>query len=803
MSIRSRFLVGFLSILAILLIAGWISLRRLERQLEASIGDSSATVARSVLSRLEQEIYARVEQIEILARTTPEIERLLARSNAELAAIGDRSAIERLIAERDAAWARAAASGTVEDPLIRSVSEQGVSALLSRKQAFLRQLRGREVFAEIFVTNAYGVNAAQTAVTSDYRQDDEEWWIAGRRDGVWLSPVSFDDSSGVYSIDFVVRIDDPAGNLLGQLKAVLDIAEIAELLAGFAAQTAEEGGTVELIDGRGARLFPSFRPPPPAPPAPRGPYWREADGSGEERLLVEVGTAGHPRYPDLGWRLISSRPAAAVFAPVTALKQRLAITVLIAALLAAAAALAVSLPIASSLEQAVTVAGRLAQGELDFEFDQRGSGEAGMLLAAMGAMLSNVQRIIGQMIDSAHHTAALAERLSSTAHGISAGAERQSRATAESKESMAAMVSSTEQVAASIGDVASEVEATSRAIATMARSIATVAANAERQAATLEETFSHVHQLTASVEGVAGDAAAAGRATGEAVREARAGEQAVRETAGGMEEVARTIDDIVAVNARLAERGRRISRITEVIEGIAGQSSMLALNAAIQATKAGAHGRGFTVVAEEIQTLAERSAASAHEIAQLVEDLQAGTDDATRITRLGAERARRGVELAEHAGAALVRIGRTVDAIRATMDEIIARTQQQAETAEAMRERFEHMLGMTEEVTAETRRLRQDRSRIRAAMELLESVTREVPPVLERHRVDARRVDRAIERIAEISAGNVGTATAIVQVIEELQAEAEALRALADFFHVGATRTAAEGSVPPAAGNPR
>ena len=117
-----------------------------------------------------------------------------------------------MIDERDAAWRASQGSPGGEVPeVLREVSEHPVSDLLRRKLEFFRDEAGYNVFGEIFLTHRYGVTVAQTGITSDYRQNDEPWWQAGRRDGVWLSEVAFDESSEVYSVDIAIGPEDASG----------------------------------------------------------------------------------------------------------------------------------------------------------------------------------------------------------------------------------------------------------------------------------------------------------------------------------------------------------------------------------------------------------------------------------------------------------------------------------------------------------------------------------------------------------------------------------------------------------------
>lgn len=83
-------------------------------------------------------------------------------------------------------------------------------------------------YVEIFITNEFGANVAQSHKTSDYRQDDEMWWQKAKQNGVFLSEGGFDESAGVYASDIAIRIVDNEGNFIGILKAVINVESITD-----------------------------------------------------------------------------------------------------------------------------------------------------------------------------------------------------------------------------------------------------------------------------------------------------------------------------------------------------------------------------------------------------------------------------------------------------------------------------------------------------------------------------------------------------------------------------------------------
>ena len=137
-----------------------------------------------------------------------------------------------------------------------------------------------------------------------------------------------------------------------------------------------------------------------------------------------------------------------------------------------------------------------------------------------------------------------------------------------------------------------------------------------------------MHEMSATAQNVAENAASAAQAADQADRTAHEGEQVMQETIGGIAQMGNEIDNTAAVIHRLDEDSRRISTVLEVIRSIAEQTNLLALNAAIEAARAGEQGRGFAVVADEDRTLAKRTADSTAEINKIIDKVQSGTQAA-------------------------------------------------------------------------------------------------------------------------------------------------------------------------------
>ena len=211
---------------------------------------------------------------------------------------------------------------------------------------------------------------------------------------------------------------------------------------------------------------------------------------------------------------------------------------------------------------------------------------------------------------------------------------------------------------------------------------AQMAQGTHEQFSRTDQVATAMHEMSATAQEVARHAAAAASAADDADQSAQQGElvmQATIQTITGMRsEIASTADVI----RRLEADSGRIGKVLEVIRGIAEQTNLLALNAAIEAARAGEQGRGFAVVADEVRTLAQRTAESTAEINQIINTVQTGAVNAVRAIESGQSRSEEGVIQVTEAGAMLQRITAAVEAIRDMNRQIATAAEEQTSVAE-------------------------------------------------------------------------------------------------------------------------
>jgi methyl-accepting chemotaxis protein len=203
------------------------------------------------------------------------------------------------------------------------------------------------------------------------------------------------------------------------------------------------------------------------------------------------------------------------------------------------------------------------------------------------------------------------------------------------------------------------------------------AASATQQSSAVSETTSTIEELAATAAQIAETAEAVAAYAGETLRHAEEGRTAVSASVDAMDTIAGRVDQIAARALGLGEKSQEIGRILTVIDDLAEQTNLLALNAAIEAARAGEHGRGFAVVASEVRKLAERAQESTGQIQAIVTEIQAETNATIIASEEGSKEVRTGTELARGVVEALERISGMVDETTTAAKEISIATQQQ------------------------------------------------------------------------------------------------------------------------------
>ena len=296
-----------------------------------------------------------------------------------------------------------------------------------------------------------------------------------------------------------------------------------------------------------------------------------------------------------------------------------------AALLTVLLAWLLTRSIVTPLRKALEVAESIAGGNLSKVIEDDGKDEPARLISALSTMQTNLRQTIQHIAGSATQLASAAEELSAVTEEASKGLQQQN--------------------------------------------------NEIDQAATA------VNEMTAAVEEVARNAVSTSEASTQSNQAAREGRDRVVETVGAIQTMTQDVQNTSLLIEGLATQGRDIGKVLDVIRAIAEQTNLLALNAAIEAARAGEAGRGFAVVADEVRALAHRTAQSTQEIEKMVAGIQNGTGEAVQSMQQSNQRTHNTLELARAAGVALEQITQSISLINERNLVIASASEEQAQVS--------------------------------------------------------------------------------------------------------------------------
>lgn len=416
------------------------------------------------------------------------------------------------------------------------------------------------------------------------------------------------------------------------------------------------------------------------------------------------------------------------------------------------------------LNAAVALMEEVASGEGDLRkrLQDKTKDEVGQLGRAFNRFVARLEGIMIQVSVAAHQTLEGAKSLKEAAENVEASTQQIDEITVA--------------IHGKATTSADHLRETEQGMEELSHAVDAVARGSQEQAMRLESSTRQLNGVTDQIGAVAESARGATESAEEVKGAADDGAARVRETIDGMERISDSTHDAADLIRQLGEAGAQIGAIVQGIENIAEQTNLLALNAAIEAARAGEHGRGFAVVADEVRKLAENAASETRSIADLILNVQGLTQKAVQAMETGTQEVEKGQQLAESAGEALRKIQESVESVVGKIEAVSEVSGEINAAAAAVMDDVNSLAAITQETTA--------------SAEEMSASCQEMAGQVQRTSVAGREQVEAAERVAMVTNDASDVVRGMLDRAEELTGLSQDLSVLVSQFK---TRQGREG----------
>ncbi len=357
------------------------------------------------------------------------------------------------------------------------------------------------------------------------------------------------------------------------------------------------------------------------------------------------------------------------------------------------------------------------------------------------------------------------------ANEVRASSAKLATATSQAGQATSQIATTIQQVALGTSQQTAGITKTSGSVDQMGRAIDGVAKGAQEQAKAISQASQITSRINSAIEQVTSNAQAVTRDSAQAASYSRDGAKTVKETIIGMETIRTKVGLSASKVEEMGTRSEEIGAIVETIEDIASQTNLLALNAAIEAARAGEQGKGFAVVADEVRKLAERSSLATKEIATLIKGIQKTVAEAVIAMKASATEVEFGVERANSAGVVLENILGAAEAVYKQAEEAGTAAAKVSAAASELVEAVDTVSAVIEENTAATEEMAANSQELTQAIENIASVSEENSAAVEEVSASTEEVSAQVEEVSASATTLLDMAQKLQQVVSRFKLE--------------------------------
>lgn len=335
----------------------------------------------------------------------------------------------------------------------------------------------------------------------------------------------------------------------------------------------------------------------------------------------------------------------------------------------------------------------------------------------------------------------------------------------EAREVTSQIATTIQQIAQGTTEQSSSVNKTVFSVEQMTRAIDGIASGAQEQANATNKAAEITSQITGAIELVAGNAQTVVQQANIAADAARSGSNKVQETLRGMQEIKKSVDYSAQKVQMMGTQSDQIGDIVNTIEDIASQTNLLALNAAIEAARAGEAGKGFAVVADEVRKLAERSSTATKEIGALIRSIQSVIAESVTAMEQGVKEVEKGVGIANEAGTTLGDILVATEEVNRQAEESAAAAAQMTISANELVAAVDSVSAVVEENTASTEEMSAGSTEVSQSVENIASVAEENSAAVEEVSASANEMSVHVDNVSNSASALADLANHLQQVV--------------------------------------